>query len=75
MAGDYFAEIAKNYQGEASKIAEDLSALYKEIADLLKQVSNKEMDAAGKIPILVEVKLKDEEAVQEIEEFLGVFEK
>jgi hypothetical protein len=75
MAGEYFTELADKYKDETSRLAQELSALYKEIAGLFYKISNKEMKAEEKIPLLKDTKMKDENAVQKIEEFLKVFEK
>ena len=70
MASEYFAEIANKYKDETSSLAKEFSAQYKDIADLFKQISDKEMTAEKKIPLLKQVKAKDEKAVQKIEEFI-----
>ncbi|MGB3340277.1 MAG: hypothetical protein WBB37_02210 [bacterium] len=75
MAAEFFTEIARNYSGEASTIAQDLSRQYKEIAELLKQVSDKEKPAVEKIPLLKQTKDKELAAIQKIEQFLQEFEK
>ncbi|MGB3479361.1 MAG: hypothetical protein WBB67_09390 [bacterium] len=66
MAGEYFAEIADNHKDEISSLSKESSAQYKDIADLLKQISDKEMTAEKKIPLLKQAKAKDEEAIQKI---------
>jgi hypothetical protein len=52
-----------------------LSVLYREISGRLFTISNKEMNAEDKIPVLKQAKEKEEMAVKKIEEFLSVFEK
>ncbi len=66
MAAEYFAEIADKYKDEISSLTKELSAQYMDIADLFKQISDKEMAAEKKIPLLKQAKAKDEEAVQKI---------
>jgi hypothetical protein len=75
MAGEYFEEISDKHMDETSRIARELRALYKEISGLFFKISNKEMKAEDKIPLLKQAKEKEETAVKKIEEFLGVFEK
>ncbi len=74
FAAEYFAEIAEKYEGETSKLAQELSDQYKDIADLLKQISDKELDVKVKNSLLNQAKVKDEEAVQKIEDFIQVFQ-
>lgn len=66
MAGEYFAEIADKYKDEISSLTKELSAQYMDIADLFKQISDKEMAAEKKIQLLRPAKFKDEEAVKKI---------
>lgn len=66
MAGEYFAEITDKYKDEISNLTKQLSVQYMDIADLFKQISDKEMAAEKKIPLLKQAKTKDEEAVQNI---------
>lgn len=70
MAGEYLAEIADKYEDKHSNLAKELSAQYMDIAELFKQISDKEMTAEKKIPLLKQAKAKDEEVVQKIEEFV-----
>jgi len=70
MAGEYLAEIADKYEDKHSNLAKELSAQYMDIAELFKQISDKEMTAEKKILLLKQAKAKDEEAVQKIEEFV-----
>ncbi|UCC11822.1 MAG: hypothetical protein JSW02_10825 [candidate division WOR-3 bacterium] len=69
MAAEYFAEVAGKYDSIA-KQARDLSAQYKEVGELLKQVSDKEKPAEEKIPLLKKAKNKEEAVVTLIENVL-----
>jgi hypothetical protein len=75
MAAEYFAEIAGKYSGAISERARELSAQYKEIAELLKQVSDKEKPAEEKITLLKQIKEKETTAIDKIEHFLREFDK
>lgn len=68
MASEYFREIARNYKGKTSSAAEELSEAYKDIAQLLHRISDKEMKAQDRIPLLQEAKALDEAAVGKIED-------
>jgi hypothetical protein len=70
MASEYFAEIADKHKDETSNLAKELSTQYKDIADLLIQISDKEMIVEKRIPLLEQAKAKDGEAVRQIEEFI-----
>ena len=74
MASLYFAEIAEKYKDEVSKLAQDVSAQYKDISKLLEQISDKEMESAQKIPLLKQAKEKEETAVKKIEQFLNLLD-
>jgi hypothetical protein len=74
MAAEYFAEIAGKHDGIAEK-AQGLSVQYKEIAELLKQVSDKEKGAKDKLPLLKKVKEKEVDAISKIEQLLQEFVK
>lgn len=74
MAAEFFLEIASKCGSEASRIARELNAQYKEIAGLLNEVSDKEKPGAEKIPLLKETKAKELSAIQNIEQFLQEFE-
>jgi hypothetical protein len=73
MAYEYFKEIAEKYGGPVSSIAHELSDQYREIAELLKQVSDKEKSSTEMIPLLKQTKEKDVGAIQKIEQFLVEF--
>jgi hypothetical protein len=75
MASGYFDEIAEKYDNKISALAKELSAQYRELAELLKRISDKEMKVAEKIPLVKQAMMKDETAVQKIEEFIRIFEK
>lgn len=75
MASEYFTEIAGKYPGETFTIAQGLSRQYKEIAELLKQISDKEKPGSEKIPLLKQAKEKELEAIHQIGQFLKEFEK
>lgn len=75
MAAEYFKEIAEKYNGNVSTIAGELNTQYKDIAELLNQVSDKEKAAAEKIPLLKQTKDKEMGAIKKIEQFLQEFEK
>lgn len=75
MASGYFKEIGEQYDGAVSSLAQELSAQYREVADLLDRIGNKEKPSTEKIPLLQEVKAKDGAAITKIEQFLVEFEK
>ena len=67
FAAEYFSEIAKNHSGDHSGPAQELSVIYSDISDMLKLVSNKEMDDKEKIKILQELKNKEGNALLKLE--------
>ena len=69
MAAEYFAEVAGKHDGIADE-ARDVSARYKEIANLLKEVSDKEKGAEKKIPLLKKAKEKELAVMEMIEQLL-----
>ena len=75
MAAEFFLEIASKCGSDASATARELNAQYKEISDLLMQVSDKEKPGAEKIPLLKQTKEKELAAIQKVEQFLQEFEK
>ena len=66
-AAEYFSEMVKNTVGDASEPAQALSIIYNDISEMLKLVSNKEMDDKEKIKILQELKGKEENALKKLE--------
>ena len=70
MAAQYFEEIAANYEGVISEKARELTGQYKDIADLLKQISDKEKGPSDKIPLLKKAREKEVDAISKIEQLL-----
>ena len=70
MAADYFAEGASKSKGDIAARSRELSQDYKEIADLLKRIGNKEMPAGEKVGIIHDLRAREEKAVRKIEEFV-----
>ena len=63
MASQYFGEIGQEF-AQVSDAAGHLSALYADLADILGQISDKEMDVKRKIALLREAKSKEAMAVE-----------
>lgn len=72
FAAEYFTEMAEKIGGNIAETAHELSVIYNDISDMLKLVSNKEMDNKEKIKILQELKNKEENALQKLEMIVKV---
>ncbi len=72
MASAYLAEIAQDLTGASSEAAKNLSRMYKDIADNLGRISDKEMAAPEKIQIIKELKVQEEKTVKGIKELLAL---
>jgi len=70
MASGYFSEIGQKFTPVAGQ-AQDLSAAYREIADLLSKAADKNMNPADKTAILTELKGKETQAIGQVESLLG----
>jgi len=70
MASAYFAEIGARSEGEPARLAGTLSAAYKEISGLLKQLGNKALPADDKVRIAGQLKAKEQAALASIEALL-----
>jgi hypothetical protein len=75
FAAEYFAEIAKKYGENVSGPAQELNVIYSDISDMLKLVSDKEMDSREKTRVLQELKSKEENTVKKLESFMRLFDK
>jgi hypothetical protein len=70
MASGYLARIAQKF-GAVAVQTQELSHAYREIADLLSKVSDKEMDPADRTAVLAELKDKEGAAIKQVESLLG----
>jgi hypothetical protein len=70
MASGYFAEVGKRL-GKVAGPAQELSASYRQIADLLSKAADKELAPADKTAVLAELKEKEGQAVKQVESLLG----
>jgi hypothetical protein len=71
-AADWFAGMAARLDGEPAAAARDLSAAYREIAEGLEKVADKELAPAAKKPVLEELKSREAAAVNGVERLLGL---
>jgi len=75
MAEEYFKELAEKLDGATSTIAGELSSMYRDIAGLLNQISDKEKPSSDKIPLLKQAREKEVAVIKKIEQFLEEFVK
>ena len=74
FAAEYFVEIAKKYGEVISEAAQELNAMYSDISDMLRLVSDKEMDNKEKIRVLQELKCKEENTVKKLASFVDIIQ-
>ena len=70
MASAYFADISLRLGGDTASLCESLSAAYKEIAGLLKQIGDKALPVQDKVRIAKELKAKELAALASIDKLL-----
>ncbi len=75
FASEYFTEIAEKHGEDISGSAQELGLIYSDISDMLRLVSDKEMDTKEKIGILQKLKGKEENAVKKLGSFIKIFDK
>jgi hypothetical protein len=70
MASGYFAEVGQKFPAVAAQ-AQELSTVYREIAELLSKAADKEMGPADKSPLLSQAKDKEGRAIKQVEALLA----
>jgi hypothetical protein len=72
MASQYFGEIQREYAG-AADFAGELADAYHDLAELLKQVSDKTMNSDAKVELLREAQQKEAAAASALRAFVAAF--
>jgi hypothetical protein len=70
MASGYFAEVGQKFPAVAAQ-AQELSTVYREIAELLSKAADKEMGPADKSAILSQAKDREGRAIKQVEALLA----
>jgi hypothetical protein len=66
LASDYMKEIAGEFDGKKQELAKDLSGRYKDLSNILTEVSNKEISVQNKLELLEEAQQLEFRCVEKL---------